>query len=162
MKVWSLGLVGLAWCCCIDAPVTAKPLWNTYHYSVHGCSLEYPQSVFRRQPFDVSQQGQRFSSADKSIYFRVLGFQNEDQLTSAAIKAKYFAASVPGDVVYERQKPNFWVASGYRGKEIFYTKVALSRDRHTACVLEIAYPRRKKAVLDDLVTRMSHSFSTRP
>src|SRR4051812_14154126 len=94
MKVWSLGLGALAWCC-IDAPIIGKPLWDTYHYSVHGCSVQYPRSVFRRQPFDVSQQGQRFSGADQSSYFRVLGFQNENQLTSAAIKAKYFAESVP-------------------------------------------------------------------
>ncbi|MFL5260245.1 MAG: hypothetical protein ACJ8AS_10855 [Hyphomicrobiales bacterium] len=159
MKAWSLGLAVL---CSIGAPLSAEQSWDHYRDTVHGCSLEYPASVFRREPLDVSQDAQRFSSADQSTSFRVLGFQNEKELTSADIKAKYFAASVPGSVVYDQRKSNFWVASGFRGPNIFYMKVALSPDRRTACVLEIVYPRSKKTAFDHIVTRMSRSFGARP
>jgi hypothetical protein len=161
MKAWSLGLGALVWCC-IGVPIGAQPAWDVYRDSVHGCFVEYPHSVFRREPLDVAQDAQRFSGPDQSTYFRVLGFQNENELTSADIKTKYFAASVPGAIMYDRQKPNFWVTSGYRGKKIFYMKVALSPDRRTACVLEIVYPRGKKTAFDDVVTRMSRSFRARP
>jgi len=161
MKTWAAGLAIAAWVS-VGAPVNAKQAWDHYRDSVHGCSVQYPASVFRREPFDVSQEAQKFSATDPSTYFRVLGFNNEKELSSADIKAKFLAASVPGDVVYDKQRARFWVVSGYRGKNIFYMKVALSPDRRIACVLEILYPRTRKRAFDGIVTRMSSSFRAEP
>jgi hypothetical protein len=65
---------------------------------------------------------------------------------------------MPGDITYNRTKSSFLVLSGYRGRDIFYTKVAVSPDRRVACILDITYPRSLKRQFDGIVTRMSRSF----
>ena len=65
---------------------------------------------------------------------------------------------MPGDITYERTKNEFLALSGYRDGGIFYTKVAVSDDQRTACILDITYPRSLKQQFDGIVTRMSRSF----
>jgi hypothetical protein len=155
-------LIGYALACYIlIANAYAISDWQVYRDTIYECRLQYPSSVFVQDPLDVAQEGQRFSGTDETIYFRVLGFKNSTELSAAQIKAKYFAASVPGDVVYERTKTEFVVLSGYRDDSIFYVKVSLSPDKRTACVLEIVYPRKSKNAFDGIVTRMSRSFAVR-
>lgn len=131
--------------------------WGVYRDEVHGCRLEYPLALFTRDP-EEPEEPQRFSSEDDSTYFRVMGAENSAKWTTRDIKEKYLRADMPGDVTYERTKRDFLVLSGYRDELIFYTKVAVSDDRHTACILDITYPRSRKKEFDGIVTRMSHSF----
>ncbi len=63
------------------------------------------------------------------------------------------------DLVYDRTNDQFLVLSGYRGANIFYTKIALSPDNKTICVLDIFYPSELKQTFDEEVTRMSLSFA---
>lgn len=131
--------------------------WGVYRDEVHGCRLEYPLALFTRDP-EEPEEPQRFSSEDDSTYFRVMGAENSAKWTTRDIKEKYLRADMPGDVTYERTKRDFLVLSGYRDELIFYTKVAVSDDQHTACILDITYPRSRKKEFDGIVTRMSHSF----
>lgn len=140
------------------APVHANLGWETYRDSIYDCQLQYPGSMFTRDELDVAQDAQRFSGPNQFTYFRVMGFNNPTELSATEIKAKYYAASVPGEVVYERTKAGFLVLSGYRNGSIFYMKVSLSPIRRVACVLEIVYPRASKEAFDSIVTRMSRSF----
>jgi len=134
--------------------------WTVYRDSLYGCRLEYPNSLFRQEPLDIAENFQKFSGSDAQTFFRVMGVENKDKLDPAGVKARYLSADVPGDIVYERTKPDFLVLSGYRGDSIFYTKVAESADQRTICILEITYPRKAKKAFDDVVTRMSRSFRT--
>jgi hypothetical protein len=131
--------------------------WAVYNDDVYGCSLDYPRSVFSP---DAEQAGepQRFSSAEEDIYFRVMGAKNASGWTPREIRRRYLQAEMPGDITYERTKPEFLVLSGFRDKNIFYTKVAVSADRSVACILDITYPPSQKRRFDAIVTRMSHSF----
>lgn len=131
--------------------------WGVHHDLVHGCRLDYPRALFSADPQEPDKP-QRFSAADESIYFRVMGAENTSSWTPADIKEKYLKADMPGDVIYERTKDEFLVLSGYRDGSIFYTKVVVSDDRHTVCILDITYPRSLKKRFDGIVTRMSHSF----
>ncbi|MDP9137302.1 MAG: hypothetical protein M3N38_03895, partial [Pseudomonadota bacterium] len=126
----------------------------------HDCRLEYPTALFA-PPEDADAAPQLFTGPNEDTYFRIMGADNTSQWTPADIKAKYLQSGVPGDVTYERTKGEFLVLSGYRGKSIFYTKVSVSDDEKTACILEITYPRAKKHQFDAIVTRMSRSFSAR-
>jgi hypothetical protein len=151
-------------CSAIAAVLSVAPLpamaqgWTVYQDSVTDCRLEYPSSLFTQEPLDVEEDIQRFSGPDAQTYFRVRGVDNKDNLTPAEIKAKYLQAEVPGDIVYERTRPDFLVLSGYRDESIFYTKVAVSPDQQSICILEITYPRSAKLQFDAAVTRMSRSF----
>ena len=132
--------------------------WAAYHDSVYDCQLQYPASLFTPEPLDMAEKAQRFSGPDSQTYFRVMGADNKENLTPAGVKAKYLRADVPGDILYERTKGRFLVLSGYRGDSIFYTKVAMSANQRTICILEITYPRKAKRAFDNVVTRMSRSF----
>ena len=129
--------------------------WAVYRDS--DCRVDYASARFTQDPLD-DEETQRFSGPDSATYFRVKGVDNEEHLTPNGIKAKYLEEKVPGDIVYQRLKSDFLVLSGYRGDSIFYTKVAVSADKRTICILEITYPRKAKRDFDDVVTRMSRSL----
>jgi hypothetical protein len=131
--------------------------WGVYNDEVHGCRLEYPLGLFSRDPEEPGEP-QRFSGDDESTYFRVMGAENAARWTTSDIKNKYLRADMPGDVTYQRTKREFLVLSGYRDEGIFYTKVVVSDDQHTACILDITYPRSRKKEFDPIVTHMSYSF----
>jgi hypothetical protein len=132
--------------------------WAVYRDDTQKCSLMYASSVFARGGIDA-ENFQRFSGPNKDTYFRTLGLPNEEQLTPAEIRAEYIKKKGTTDLVYERTKRDFLVLSGYRGKNIFYTKIALSPDTETICVLHLSYPRKAKRAFDKIVTRMSRSFA---
>lgn len=131
--------------------------WTTYEDVQFGCVLDYPAGLFNPDA-PTPDEPRRFSSSDTEVYFRMQGVANASGWSPQAIKEKYLAANMPGDVTYDRTRSDFVVLSGYRGPNIFYTKVAVSDDRNTACILEITYPRSQKGAFDPIVTRMSRSF----
>lgn len=142
----------------ILAPTPALAEWAAYEDDTHGCRLEYASELFGEPALD-EEDFQRFAGEDGHTYFRVKGVPNEKNWTAGQIRAEYLKSRGAGDVVYERTKRDFLVLSGIRGKNIFYTKVALSPDNETICVLHISYPRKEKRAFDRVVTRMSRSFT---
>lgn len=156
-RIFPLSLALAAALAFVPLPTQAQS-WTIYQDSVSDCQLEYPNSVFTQEPLDVEEDIQRFSGPDDQTYFRLRAVENEERLTPAQIKAKYLQSDIPGELVYERMRPDFLVLSGYRNDSIFYTKVAVSRDEKAICILEITYPRNAKQQFDDIVTRMSRSF----
>lgn len=139
-------------------PVAAAATWAVYRDSVDGCRIDYPAGVFSQDALDVAKDFQRFSGPGEDTFFRVMGVENEDDLSPEEIRATYLKENAPGDVVYDRTKDDFLVLSGHRGASIFYTRIAVSSDRRTLCIVEIAYPREQKRAFDAIVTRMSRSF----
>ena len=144
--------------CSVCAAVGFAESWADYKDGTQKCKLKYASSIFARGAID-SENFQRFSGPNKDTYFRVLGHPNEEQLTPGEIRAEYIKKKGTTDLVYERTTRDFLVLSGYRGKNIFYTKIALSPDNETICVLHLSYPRRAKRAFDAIVTRMSQSFA---
>ncbi len=131
--------------------------WEVYQDEAHGCTLEYASGMFTEDAVD-KDKFQRFSGPNKHTYFRVKGLPNQENWTPEQIRAEYIKER-GADVVYERTKSDFLVLSGIRDGNIFYTRVALSPDNETICVLDISYPSKKKRAFDALVTRMSRSFA---
>jgi hypothetical protein len=62
------------------------------------------------------------------------------------------------DVTYARKARSWFVLSGYRGDEIFYTRVDLACGKRRWHVLELTYPRAAKADMDAEVDRVSRSL----
>jgi len=131
--------------------------WAVYQDETHGCRLKYASSIFTPDAID-QDKFQRFAGPNERTYFRVKGLPNKENWTPAQIRAEYTKARGKADVVYERTRTDFLVLSGIRDSNIFYTKVALSKDNGTICVLDISYPRKAKRAFDHVVTRMSLSF----
>ena len=136
----------------------ANPQWTIYEDADVSCVLDYPAGLFRPEASSPDQPT-RFSSPDPDVYFTIHGVENPHGWSPEAIREKYLSADIPGDdVTYERTRSDFFVVSGYRGANIFYTKVAVSPDLSSACILEITYPRAQKEALNQIVTRMSLSL----
>ena len=100
-----------------------------------------------------------YSGPNKDTHFSVTALPNDENLTPKEIRKEYLVSRGTKDLVYQRTKSEFLVLSGFRGRNIFYTKIALSPDNETICVLHISYPRKAKRAFDSRVTRMSRSFA---
>jgi hypothetical protein len=124
----------------------------------HECRIDYERDMFTRGSLD-SDNYRRFSGPNQDTYFRVTALANDENLTPREIRKEYLLKKGTKDLVYERTKGEFLVLSGFRGRNIFYTKIALSPDNETICVLHISYPRKAKRAFDSRVTRMSRSFA---
>jgi len=131
--------------------------WTIYEEGGFNCVLDYPAGLFRPQAVPPGKPI-LFTSRDGEAYFRIQGVENADRWSPQTIREKYLSANIPGDVTYDRARSDFIVLSGHRGANIFYTKVAVSADRLSACILEITYPRGQKEALDRIVTRMSRTL----
>jgi hypothetical protein len=131
--------------------------WKIYKDAAFDCVLDYPAGLFSPRAVP-SGKPRLFSNRRGDVFFRVQGLENPDHWSPETIRQKYLSADIPGDVTYDRTRPDFVVLSGHRGANIFYTKVAVTADRTSACILEITYPHEQKEALDRIVTRMSRSL----
>ena len=132
--------------------------WSVYSDSVHGCRIEYLLEFSARTSSTWRRISSVFSGPREDTFFRVMGVDNDEFLEPEKIRSTYLEENAPGDVVYDRTRDDFLVLSGYRGDSIFYTRIAVSGDKRTLCIVEIAYPREQKREFDQIVTRMSRSF----
>ena len=62
------------------------------------------------------------------------------------------------DITYKRKARSWFVLSGYRGGDIFYTRVDRACSGTRFHVLELTYPRAAKSDMDAEVTRLSHNL----
>lgn len=132
--------------------------WTVYSDDNHGCLVDFPSDLFSAQPFDPGNP-QRFSGPNQNMYFQVLGVENNPDWTPSDIRRKYLNSNLPGMVVHQRTNDRSVILSGYRGENSFYTKVAVSEDLRTVCILDINYPLLHKKDFNDIVTRMASSFT---
>lgn len=131
--------------------------WAVYQDDSQKCQLRYASSVFTPGEID-GENFQRFSGPNKDIYFRVAGLPNDEGLSPREIKAEYIQNRGKSKIVYEHTNTNFLVLSGIRDRKIFYSKIAVSPNGESICVLHIVYPQKVKREFDKIVTRMSRSF----
>ena len=124
----------------------------------HACRLDYDPNLFVPGALDADNY-RRFQGPRPDAYFRVTALANDENMTPEKILAGYLSRRGEKDLVYNSVKGDFLVLSGYRGRDIFYTKIALSADNKTVCVLDIFFPPELKRAFDLEVTRMSHSFA---
>ena len=124
----------------------------------HACKLDYNRVIFMPGNIDAENY-RRFSGPNPDTYFRVTAVANDENMNPQKIRYGYLKKRGDKDLVYDRIKGDFLVLSGYRGRNIFYTKISISPNNKTVCVLDIFYPPELKRAFDSQVTRMSHSFA---
>lgn len=144
--------------CGMFFPVAAKAESEVvFRQEGHACRLDYDRDLFERGELD-GENYLRYAGPRDS-YFKVTAMANDENLTPAQIREQYLKEFGRKDLVYERTRGGFLVLSGYRGNSIYYTKIVMSPDNGTVCVLHIYYPREMKRAFDKRITRMSHSFA---
>ena len=131
--------------------------WATYHDARYGTTADYPADVFTvraRPPPDGD--GQIFHTADGHARLMIYGMRNFDEDSPSSYVQKYFNKP---EVTYKRTKWPFFVVSGVRDGEIFYSRCnfPIIINSIIDCI-ELRYPAKDKAKWDAIVTRISNSL----
>lgn len=77
---------------------------------------------------------------------------------STAEQFARFSGRLNGQITYRRLSSSWFVISGYRGDDIFYTRVDLACTGHRWHVAELTYPRAKKTNMDAEVAHVSYTL----
>jgi hypothetical protein len=125
-----------------------------------GFSLTYPANLFFPQMESNNGDGQDFLTKDGLVKITVSGINNvlstnlEDEFDDEIRALKQESPSVV--IGYSRLKEHWYVISGFRGKEVFYTKKFLVNDEFIT--LGITYPEVERAKWDKIVEKIASDF----
>ncbi len=131
--------------------------WATYHNARFGTTADYPADIFTvRDPPPTNSDGRTFHSAHGRARLLIYGMFNVEEDSPSSYVEKYFDKPW---VTYKRTKWPFFVVSGVRDGEIFYSRCnfPIIADGIVDCI-ELRYPAKDKAAWDGIVTRISGSL----
>jgi len=156
MRLIYLGIAtGITLSFCAEA-VSAAPsiTWVTYHDD-QGTTLDYPKSIFSVEERETEAgAGKGFHSTDLRARLKLFNRDNQGQQPEAFMKSTF---SFNGAVLdYVRATQTFFVVSGTRADEVFYTRCNLSKSLYHC--FDVEYPKRGSKAWDAIVTRMSKSL----
>jgi hypothetical protein len=136
----------------------AQPVdWQKYVVPETGAKVDLPTTIFSKdagQP--ESGYGRRFLTPDGRANLTVQSVPNKANDSPAAFLAKM---RPPSDIVYRKVTPNFFVVSSFRNGNIWYDRCNFAGS-FMNCVL-INYPAAEKRQWDSVVTRISHTLTSR-
>jgi hypothetical protein len=136
----------------------AQPVdWRKYVVPETGAKVDLPTTIFSKdagQP--ESGYGRRFLTPDGRANLTVQSVPNKANDSPAAFLAKM---RPPSDIVYRKVTPNFFVVSSFRNGNIWYDRCNFAGS-FMNCVL-INYPAAEKRQWDSVVTRISHTLTSR-
>lgn len=138
------------------APALAQPIsWKSYLVPESGPVAQIPYTIFSQDggtPEDG--YGRRFVRSDGRAKLTVQSIPNDARDSPAAFLAKKHP---PSNIVYKRVTSGYFVVSSFRGDKIWYNRCNF-KDHFVNCVL-IDYPASEKSQWDDVVTRVSNTFT---
>ena len=133
--------------------------WSTYVDPAAGTSLDYPANVFSVKEGAPEQgTGQRFRSADGRAKLTVYELPNSDNDTPRSYLRRHLLVD-PSRFEYKRVTDSFFVVSGVRDGQTFYSRCNFAAERNGAmhCVY-LEYPERETKAWDTIVTRISRTL----
>ena len=137
----------------------ADPGWQSYSNTRFGTQISYPTHLFAPMPPPENNDGRSFSGIDGGQKFYVFGQFNIDALGIPALMDRDISLGGYNRITYKTSGNDWYVFSGYVGKNIFYHKVLVDTRNEVLHVFEITYPAALKAAYDQVVTDMAASFS---
>lgn len=140
------------------SPAASDPAWQRYSNVRSNLGVDFPGSIFTIDAGTTANgYGRLFKTENGESDFSVYSMPNE----KAVSPARYFRENfqlAPSAAIYRRISDRFFVASGYRGKKIWYARCNFG-GRAMHCVA-LNYPVHEKRQWDRIVTRVSHSLSS--
>ena len=131
--------------------------WELFVVRETGTSVDIPRTIFTTDAGrPQTGYGQRFLSSDGRANLTIQAVPNEAGDSPAVFLAK---RKPPPGIEYKRVTPRFFAVSSVRNDKIWYDRCNFA-GRFISCVL-INYPAAQKRQWDDVVTRISHTLSTR-
>jgi hypothetical protein len=141
--------------------------WTGYRDGQLGFSFSYPADIFAPHQADptaalqartAKRSGRTFQSKDGRAWLQAAAFANIDKASLAAYKARAATSYVKARITYDRLADEFFVLSGFRGKDIFYERVIFSCGGKVINVWTLTYPATARATYDRIVEEIARSF----
>lgn len=142
------------------APTTNIPAPQNVSYARYvnerfNFSVQYPENILMPQPPPTNLDGRTFTSRDSRITMRVYG-QNNALSRTLAERYQEALQEQSGTITYRNQGDNWFIISGYRAGDVFYTKTILENNNFKT--LSLVYDRDLQAEFDPIVAEISRSF----
>ena len=125
-----------------------------------GFTVDMPPGLAQYQSV-ISPDGITLTSPDGLAVVNIFGSRNESGRSLGTIVEAYKQDAPDAEFTYEWRGRDAAVLSGYQAGDIFYVRIAMSRDRSRAAILSMIYAPELKAHLDPVVSRLSTSLSIR-
>ena len=144
------------------------PGWASYRDARLGFALAYPASIFAAVKSDPTaplakhtsnRSGLALRSRDGQAALMVAVFENVDRATLDRYRSRALAANYKdARITYQRQEQDWFVVSGFRGKDIFYERVTFSCGGKMINVWGLTYPSMDRDVYDRIVEAVAANF----
>lgn len=131
-----------------------------YHNGNLGFTVDVPPGLADYQSV-ISPEGITLTSPDGLAVVNIFGSRNEAGRSLGAIVEAYRRDVPDAEFTYEWRGRDAAVLSGYQAGDIFYVRIAMSRDRSRAAILSMIYAPELKDQLDPVVSRLSTSLTIR-
>jgi hypothetical protein len=129
--------------------------WKRYSVQQTGTEVDFPAGLF---PVDAGPPergvGRVFESEDGRAKFSAYTLENEADETPRSYLRKHLKVG-PAAIDYRRVTGRFFVVSGVRDGEIYYSRCNFRSRMH--CIF-MSYPERELRAWDRIVTRVSLSL----
>ncbi len=141
--------------------------WMAFRDQAFGYGFDYPTVIFKPTDGDPTarlgdtkrKSGQAFRSEDGKAFLLTAAFENTSRLDLAAYKTRIArTAYKDAKVEYERMVSNFFVLSGFRGRDVFYERVVFSCAGRVVKVWTMTYPRAEGGLYDRIVEEVARTF----
>src|SRR5262245_43560403 len=153
-----LAAMGTAACHDIAAAAERPSGWGRYRDRQLGMAFDFPSHIFSLKSAEQGREGVVFSTPDGRARIRVFSVDNEANDTPRSYLRK-IAQPDGAKFPYVRTKRRFFVASGTRAGNIFYSRCNFRSSGERVSCFQLDYPQAEKRAWDDVVTRISLSLA---
>lgn len=141
----------------INIPAEENVNYDTYYNNRFEYVVRYPEDLLNQQPPPQNNDGRSFVSPQGSINMTVSGSHNVPQRSLNEVYQNQLQAyQEAGRVTYKTQQDNWFVISGYKDGNVFYTKTFLYNN--DVLELRLNYDRSLQPEFDAIVSQISNSF----
>jgi hypothetical protein len=151
--------VTVALALCPVAPASTQPIgWQKYVVPETGASIDFPNEIFSQDAGRPDRgYGRLFQTSDSRANLTVNSIPNDENDSPMSFLRKHFKLPLSA-AVYRRVTGNFFVVSGFLGKNIWYTRCNFA-GTFIHCVV-LNYPANEKRQWDYVVTQISHTLAS--
>ncbi len=129
--------------------------WQRYVDQQTGTQVDFPAGLFTVDAGEPERgAGRVFESEDGRAKFSAYTLENETGETPRSYLQKHLKVD-PSTIDYRRVTDRFFVVSGIRGGEVYYSRCNFAGRMH--CIY-MSYPERELRAWDAIVTRVSLSL----
>jgi len=132
--------------------------WGHYRDRQLGMAFDFPSHVFSLKSAEQGRDGVVFSTSDGRARIRAFAVRNEANDTPREFLSKV-GRPEGARFTYVRTTNRFFVASGTRDGNIFYSRCNFHARGQRASCLQMDYPQNEKRAWDVTVTRISLSLA---